>query len=139
MFRQAIGERYGPEHVSEQFRSFDTICSATQNRQDAVQKLVQENVAVMIVIGGYNSSNTNHLCEIASQYVPAYHINEVNCILSDRQIRHQPAFRHEEITTEGWLPEGPVIIGVTAGASTPNRVIGEVIERVVICRGLSLL
>ncbi|MCS6807108.1 MAG: 4-hydroxy-3-methylbut-2-enyl diphosphate reductase [Acidobacteriota bacterium] len=138
MFRQAIMQRYGPEQVGERFRSFDTICSATQNRQDAVQKLVQQNVDLMIVIGGYNSSNTNHLCEIASQYVPTYHINEVDCIVSDRHIRHQPALCHEEVISEGWLPDGSVIIGITAGASTPNRVIGEVIERIVACRGLSL-
>ncbi|MBI3952070.1 MAG: 4-hydroxy-3-methylbut-2-enyl diphosphate reductase [Acidobacteria bacterium] len=138
MFRRAIAERYGEDHLPEQFRSFDTICSATQNRQDAVHRLVQENIDLMIVIGGYNSSNTNHLCEIASQYVPAYHINEVSCVLSDRHIRHKPAGASEEIITEGWVPEGGVTIGVTAGASTPNRIIGEVIERVVVCRGGTL-
>ena len=138
MFRHVIAQRHGEDHVLEQFRSFDTICSATQNRQDAVKKLVQENVDLMVVIGGYNSSNTNHLCEIASAYVPAYHINDVSCVISENCIRHKPAGGSEEVITEGWLPEGRVTIGITAGASTPNRVIGEVIERVVACRGESL-
>lgn len=138
MFRHAIAQRYGEDHVLEQFRSFDTICSATQNRQDAVKQLVQEQVDLMIVIGGYNSSNTNHLCEIASEYVPTYHINDVSCVVSETCIRHKPAGVNEEVVTEGWLPEGRVTIGITAGASTPNRVIGEVIERVVACRGESL-
>lgn len=135
MFRQAMIQRYGEDRLEEHFRSFDTICTATQNRQDAVLQLVQEHIDVILVIGGYNSSNTNHLCEIASQYKPTYHINEAGCILSDRHIRHKPVGGHAEATTEGWLPSGPVIIGLTAGASTPDRVIGEVIARVAACRG----
>jgi 4-hydroxy-3-methylbut-2-enyl diphosphate reductase len=135
MFRTAMAERYGSGQLDEHFRSFDTICSATQDRQDALRQLVQEDIDLMIVIGGYNSSNTNHLCEIASQFKPTYHIQDTSCILSKDSIRHTPVGAAEEILTEGWLPSGPVTIGLTAGASTPNRIIGEVIERVVECRG----
>jgi 4-hydroxy-3-methylbut-2-enyl diphosphate reductase len=92
MFRRAIAQRYSDERVAEQFRSFDTICSATQNRQDAVKQLIQEDIDLMIVIGGYNSSNTNHLCEIASPFVPTYHINDISCVLSKDRVRHKPAF-----------------------------------------------
>lgn len=138
MFRQAIAQRYGQDRVSEQFRSFDTICSATQNRQDAVTQLVRQQVDLMIVIGGYNSSNTNHLCEIASAHVPTYHIDEASCVISATRIRHKPIGSSHEVITEQWLPQGRVTIGMTAGASTPNRVIGEVIERVAACRGETL-
>ena len=131
MFRQAIEQRYGAEQVSEQFRHFDTICSATQDRQDAVNKLVREDIDLMIVIGGYNSSNTSHLVEISSLYKPAYHISDANCILSGSEIRYKPVGQSTEVVTKDWLPEGRVKIGVTAGASTPDRLVGEVIDRIV--------
>ena len=101
-------------------------------------EMVKHSVGLVIVIGGFNSSNTNHLCEMASQYVPAYHIDEADCILSGQVIRHKPAGRTEPVVTQGWLPAGPVTIGVTAGASTPNRVIGDAIDRILMTRGYSL-
>lgn len=131
MFRAAIERRYGPEAVQERFRHFDTICTATQDRQDAVKKLVQEDIDLMIVIGGYNSSNTNHLCEIASQHKPTYHIDDPSCLISARLIRHKPVGQSREVITEGWLPDGEVSIGLTSGASTPDRIVGEVITRIV--------
>ena len=133
MFREAIEQRYGEREVADRFRHFDTICSATQDRQDAVIKLVQEDVDLMIIIGGYNSSNTGHLAEISALHKPAFHINESACILSASSIRHKPVGALEEVVTEGWLPEGEVTIGVTAGASTPDRIVGEVIDRIVNC------
>ncbi|MGH9826286.1 MAG: 4-hydroxy-3-methylbut-2-enyl diphosphate reductase, partial [Blastocatellia bacterium] len=90
MFRAAIELRHGNVAVPERFRHFDTICSATQDRQDAVNKLVREDIDLMIVIGGYNSSNTTHLCEISSLYKPSYHIDDPTCILSGSKIRHKP-------------------------------------------------
>jgi 4-hydroxy-3-methylbut-2-enyl diphosphate reductase len=131
MFREAIEQRYGADAVADRFRHFDTICSATQDRQDAVIKLVQQNIDLMIIIGGYNSSNTGHLAEISTLHKPAFHINESGCILSASRIRHKPIGESEEVVTEGWLPEGEVTIGVTAGASTPDRIVGEVIDRIV--------
>lgn len=131
MFRHAIEQKYGAQAVADRFRHFDTICTATQDRQDAVSKLVLEDVDLMIVIGGYNSSNTGHLAEISIQHMPAFHINESSCILSASQIRHKPVGEKEEIVTEGWMPAGHVTIGVTAGASTPDRIVGEVIDRIV--------
>ncbi len=136
MLKEAMGERYGAEELKTHFRTFHTICSATQDRQDAILKLVQEKVDVVIVIGGFNSSNTTHLCEIASQYAPAYHIDEANGILSAAEIRHKPVRETAPVVSQGWLPDGPVTIGITAGASTPNRVIGDAIERIVQIRGL---
>jgi 4-hydroxy-3-methylbut-2-enyl diphosphate reductase len=133
MFKDAIARRYGPESLNERFRHFDTICTATQDRQDAVNRLVREDIDLMIVIGGYNSSNTNHLCEISGLHKPTYHVYDASCIVSSEQIRHKPVGRTEEILTGGWLGKGEITIGLTAGASTPDRVVGEVVERIAMC------
>ena len=138
MLKQAMEARYGAGELAGHFRTFDTICSATQDRQDAVIEMVKEPMDLMIVIGGFNSSNTSHLCEIASQHAPAYHIDEAGCILSAQEIRHKPVGGSSPAVTRGWLPEGPVTIGITAGASTPNRVIGDAMERIAQTRGLTL-
>lgn len=136
--RLALAARYGEDRLDDHFRAFDTICSATQNRQDAVLDLMNEGLDLMIVVGGYNSSNTGHLCEIASHYCPSYHIDDASAILSSIEIRHKPCARTETVITAGWLPDGTVRIGLTAGASTPNRAIGETIRRLVEVRGLEL-
>ncbi len=129
MLQAAMVSRYGPEEARTRFRHFDTICSATQDRQDAVLKLARQGIDVMLVIGGYNSSNTGHLVEIAGEFCSSYHIQDAGCIISGTRIRHKKAFSPEIIETEGWLPDGKIKIGVTAGASTPNRVVEEVMER----------
>jgi 4-hydroxy-3-methylbut-2-enyl diphosphate reductase len=92
----------------------------------------------MLVLGGYNSSNTTHLAEISSQHCPTYHVSDSDCLVSADEIRHKPVHEGEEITTRGWLPEGPLTIGVTAGASTPDVKVDESIERLISFRGLSL-
>ncbi len=138
MLRQAISDRHGQDQLAGHFRSFDTICSATQDRQDAILELVKGPIQLMIVIGGFNSSNTGHLCEISSQHVPTYHIDEADCILSGEEIRHKPVGSSQPVVSRGWLPSGPVTLGVTAGASTPNRVVGDAIDRIVRTRGRSL-
>lgn len=139
MLKQAMAARYGEEELAARFRSFDTICSATQDRQDAVLKLVESRqLDLMIIIGGYNSSNTNNLAKIASKYTRAYHIQDPACIVSADEIRHKPIGSKEEVVSRGWLPDGPVEIGITAGASTPNNKIGEAIEKILACRGLEV-
>ena len=134
--RQALVDRYGEEGLETRFRSFDTICSATQDRQDAVEQLVTEGVDLLLIIGGYNSSNTNHLADLGRRTTPTYHIDSPECILGPEAIRHKPVGAHEEIITRNWLPQGRLTIGMTAGASTPNVMIGEVMEAVARCRGL---
>jgi 4-hydroxy-3-methylbut-2-enyl diphosphate reductase len=133
--RRAMVSRYGEEDTQERFRSFDTICSATQERQDAVIELAQEGVDLMIVIGGYNSSNTSHLADISARYCETYHISDSTCLLDADEISHRRG--KEEITTRDWLPPGEIRIGVTAGASTPNIKVDESIRRIVSFRGLS--
>ncbi len=136
--REAMEEAYGPEHVEEHFRSFGTICSATQERQDAVEEMMEEPPDVMIVIGGYNSSNTNHLAQLCRKHTRTYHIEDAACIDVERgTIRHKPelAPHAEEVEEADWLPEGPFDLGITAGASTPNNKIGEALLRVLRIRG----
>jgi 4-hydroxy-3-methylbut-2-enyl diphosphate reductase len=128
-------ERYGPDEGRARFRSFDTICSATQDRQDALGALIEERPDLLIVIGGYNSSNTGHLVEMAQGRVPAFHIEGPGGLVSAETIRHKPVGRTGEVETRGWLPTGPVTIGLTAGASTPDVVIGAVVERILALRG----
>lgn len=137
---KSMARRWGESAINEHFRTFDTICSATQERQDAVLKLIAEPLDLMVVIGGYNSSNTTHLAAICSEKVPTYHIEDAACIdVQDGSIRFRPVGIHStEQRQEAWLPEGRLTIGITAGASTPNNKIGETIERIMTLRGLSL-
>ena len=136
LIQEAMTKRYGGENLKDHFRSFDTICSATQERQDATIELGQKKPNVLLVVGGYNSSNTNHLCEIGYQFAPTYHISEANRILSKNEIKHKPMGESAEHITQNWLPEGPVTIGITAGASTPDKVVEETIIRLCECRGI---
>jgi 4-hydroxy-3-methylbut-2-en-1-yl diphosphate reductase len=135
---RSLAARYGQENLAQHFRSFDTICSATQERQDAVLKLMQDPPEIMVVIGGYNSSNTNHLAHLCREYTTAYHIADATCIDVERRvIRHKAELAADapEVEDVDWLPEGPLVIGLTAGASTPNNKIGETIERILAMRG----
>ncbi|MCC7195897.1 MAG: 4-hydroxy-3-methylbut-2-enyl diphosphate reductase [Gemmatimonadaceae bacterium] len=134
----AMERRFGAEHRAEHFRSFDTICSATQDRQDAVNRLLEEPLDMMVVIGGYNSSNTMSLAAICARKVPTFHISDASCIDPEADsIRHLPVGAKAEVTVDLWLPDsGAVRIGLTAGASTPNNKIGETIARIFATRGV---
>ena len=134
--RQSMIRRYGEAELPERFRSFDTICSATQERQDAVLQMTQTPIDLILVIGGYNSSNTTHLAEIASEHCPTYHIADSTCLISADEIRHKPVHGNEEVATHRWLPSGPLTVGLTAGASTPDVKVDESIERLLSFRGL---
>ena len=140
MLRLAMLDRYGQDDLDEHYRAFDTICSATQDRQDAVAVLLdRQDLDLMIVIGGYNSSNTRNLARLAGQRLPTYHIADAACLVSNHELRHrpvdlgQPALPGTEISearATDWLPtDGGVTIGLTAGASTPDSVVGQVVER----------
>jgi 4-hydroxy-3-methylbut-2-enyl diphosphate reductase len=133
--KQALIKRYGREHIDDHFRSFDTICSATQDRQDAIITLLKEKPDLTVIIGGFNSSNTNNLTNIAAAYGPAYHIEDADCIVSEKIIKHKPAGRDQISQTNNWLLDKPLTIAITAGASTPNTKIGEVIEKIFQLRG----
>jgi 4-hydroxy-3-methylbut-2-enyl diphosphate reductase len=138
--RAAMRDRHGEAALHERFRAFDTICSATQDRQDAVQKLLAEgSLDVMLVIGGFNSSNTKALAKICAERVPTYHVSGPEC-LEGPAIRFRPVSAPVGVAAEdrapAWLPDGPVTLGLTSGASTPNSVVGLVVEKVLALRGL---
>jgi 4-hydroxy-3-methylbut-2-enyl diphosphate reductase len=139
MLRAAMLGRWGVEALNERFRAFDTICSATQDRQDAVLKMLAEGgLDLMVVIGGYNSSNTQALARICAPRLPTYHISGADRI-EDCAIHHRPVgAHHREETVTDWLPSGGITVGLTAGASTPNNVVGEVVKRVLSLRGLTV-
>jgi 4-hydroxy-3-methylbut-2-enyl diphosphate reductase len=138
--REAFVEAYGEDHAEEHYRSFGTICSATQERQDAVVEMMKEPPDIMIVIGGYNSSNTNHLAHMCRTHTRTYHIQDATSVDVDSgAIRHKKELAPDSPEVEeggGWLPEGPFQLGITAGASTPNNKIGETIFRVLQIRGI---
>jgi hypothetical protein len=116
----------------------DTICSATQDRQDAMLTMLAEGgLDVMVVIGGYNSSNTQALARICAAKLPTFHIDSPESV-SPGTIRHRPIGSHDLIETADWLPAGAVSVGLTAGASTPNNVVGEVVARILGARGLTV-
>ncbi|MBD2258206.1 4-hydroxy-3-methylbut-2-enyl diphosphate reductase [Pseudanabaena sp. FACHB-2040] len=130
LFERTMLKKYGPQALAEHFQSFNTICDATQERQDAMFDLVDEQLDLMVVIGGYNSSNTTHLQEIAiERNIPSYHIDSAHRIGPGNRIEHKVL--HGEMTiTDPWLPEGPLVVGITSGASTPDRSVEETIERI---------
>jgi 4-hydroxy-3-methylbut-2-enyl diphosphate reductase len=130
LFERTMLKKYGPQALNEHFLSFNTICDATQERQDAMFGLVEQKLDLMVVIGGYNSSNTTHLQEIAiERNIPSYHIDSATRIGPGNCIEHK--LLHNDLTvTENWLPDGPITVGVTSGASTPDRSVEETIERI---------
>jgi 4-hydroxy-3-methylbut-2-en-1-yl diphosphate reductase len=130
MLKAAIIDRDGDANLSDRFQAFDTICSATQDRQDAVLSLLRERVVdLMIVIGGYNSSNTTNLARICAGSKPTFHIADPEGMVSGEEIRHRPVDTKLEVTTSGWLPAGPVAVGLTSGASTPDNLVGAVVAK----------
>ena len=139
--REIMAEAFGEEHAAVHFRSFDTICSATQERQDAVMELMEDPPDVMLVVGGYNSSNTNHLAHLCRQHARTFHISRAECIDADLgTIRHKPELDPHcpEAIDRDWLSPGPVSLGMTAGASTPDIEIGRTLLKVLEMRGVEV-
>jgi len=136
--KRAMEQKFGTENVNQHFRFFDTICGATQDRQDALEKLLAEPLDLLLVIGGYNSSNTSHLAEMGEGKLPTYFIKNAAKMPSGKVIQHYNQHKQEEVETQNWLPEGNVTIGITAGASCPNNLIEDVIHRLFELKGISV-
>lgn len=135
LLRQAVLDRYGADQLEHHYRAFDTICSATQDRQDAVRAMLDEGgIDLMVVIGGYNSSNTQALTRMCAARLTTYHIEGPGCIEA-AAIRHRRIGQTADERTPDWMPEGPLTIGLTAGASTPDSIVGEVVENLLALRG----
>jgi 4-hydroxy-3-methylbut-2-enyl diphosphate reductase len=137
--RAAMEKKYGTAELPKHFRFFDTICGATQDRQDALEKLLDDPLDLLLVIGGYNSSNTSHLAEMGEAKLPTFFIKNAAKMLSDQCIQHYNQHLHKEVETENWLPSGNITVGITAGASCPNNLIEDTIRRLFELRGISVL
>jgi 4-hydroxy-3-methylbut-2-enyl diphosphate reductase len=130
LLEKTMMQKYGVEHINDHFLAFNTICDATQERQDAMIEIVEQPLDLMLVIGGFNSSNTTHLQEMAiAKNIPSYHIDSVDRLLSPHIIEHKPLGAPITQTTD-WLPQGTIQVGITSGASTPDRIVEDVIRRV---------
>lgn len=130
LFERTIMKKYGPNKLNEHFLAFNTICDATQERQDAILNLVEDKLDLMLVIGGFNSSNTSHLQEISVERgIPSYWIDSPDRIGSDNRIEHKRLSGEIEIK-ENWLPGGRIVVGVTSGASTPDKAVEDSIEKI---------
>ncbi len=136
--RSAMEKRYGAAELDRHFRFFDTICGATQDRQDALQKLLAQPLDLLLVIGGYNSSNTSHLAEMGEAKLPTFFIKNAAKMVSDKSIQHYNQHQHKEVETKDWLPAGNITVGITAGASCPNNLIEDTIRRLFELRGISV-
>ena len=134
--KRAMEQKFGSANVDKHFRFFDTICGATQDRQDALSKLLGEPLDLLLVIGGYNSSNTSHLAEMGEAKLPTFFIKNAAMMESEKLIRHYDQHKHAEVETHNWLPAGKITVGVTAGASCPNNLIEDVITRLFEFRGV---
>ena len=136
--RATMTAKYGEAEIDRHFRFFDTICGATQDRQDALQKLLMQPLDLLIVIGGYNSSNTSHLAEMGEAKLPTFFIKNAAKMESDKLIVHYDQHKHQEVETLDWLPAGKITVGITAGASCPNNLIEDTIRRLFDLRGISV-
>ncbi len=139
-FQRAMQQKHGAEKVTEHFRFFDTICGATQDRQDALEKMLREPIDLLIVVGGYNSSNTSHLAEMGEKVLPTYFIKNAAMMESPALIRHWNQHITAEVTTADWYRSaGSLTVGITAGASCPNNLIEDTIKRLFEFRGVDIL
>jgi len=137
LLEKTVMKKYGPAALGEHFMIMDTICDATQERQDAVYDLTghqdqaEKKLDMMIVVGGFNSSNTSHLQEIGElKGIPSFWVDSgARVDVAKNAVTHKLS-HGELVETQCWLPEGPVTIGVTSGASTPDRAVEDVLERV---------
>jgi len=127
---EAVRRRDGGS--SENFKLFETICGATQERQDALHEMLKEPMNLLLVVGGYNSSNTSQLVKIGGKHLPSFFIRDADCLHSLEEIAHHDLGRKREVTSysEALLGEAPVTVGITAGASCPNNLIEQTILKV---------
>jgi 4-hydroxy-3-methylbut-2-enyl diphosphate reductase len=137
-FKAAMIKKHGADKIDQHFRFFDTICGATQDRQDALEKMLVEPLNLLLVIGGYNSSNTSHLAEMGEKILPTFFIKNAAKMESTSLIHHYDQHKKTEVETRDWLPSGNIVVGITAGASCPNNLIEDTIRRLFELRGISV-
>ena len=132
LFENTMLKKYGPANINDHFLAFNTICDATEERQDAMFSLVDEDLDILVVIGGFNSSNTTHLQEIAiTNNIQSFHIDTPDRIsVENNSICHKP-LESELVLKKDFIPKGQITVGITSGASTPDKVVADVIEKLV--------
>ncbi len=132
LFETTMLKKYGPAHLNDHFLAFNTICDATEERQDAMFSLVDEDLDMLVVIGGFNSSNTTHLQEIAiTNNIQSFHIDTPDRIsVENNSICHKP-LESDLVLKKDFIPDGELTVGITSGASTPDKVVADVIEKLV--------
>lgn len=135
--QRAIADRDGADLAKQNFRFFDTICGATQERQDALRELLTAPMNLLLVVGGYNSSNTSHLAEMGEEKLPTYFVLNASRLVSHDEIRHYDLHKKAEVVSTNWLPDGNIVVGITAGASCPNNLIEETLLRLYQLRGIA--
>jgi 4-hydroxy-3-methylbut-2-enyl diphosphate reductase len=136
--RSTMLQKHGDADLPQHFRYFDTICGATQDRQDALEKLLRDRLELLLVIGGYNSSNTSQLAKMGEAALPTYFIKNAAKMVSDELIVHYNLHLKQEVESRHWLPPGDITVGITAGASCPNNLIEDAIRRLFELRGISV-
>ena len=136
--QHAVEERDGAELAKQNYQVFDTICGATQERQDALFEMLKRPMDILLVVGGYNSSNTTHLVEIGEQQLPTFFIRNAECLRTLEQIVHFDLHTkgEKESYSQKLAGTGDVVVGITAGASCPNNLIEDTITRVFALRGI---
>jgi len=131
--RQTIITKYHltEENIEERFADTrDTLCYATYENQSAVYALLKTDADLAIVVGGYNSSNTSHLVELCQEKLPTYFIDSAERILSQDKILHYDFHNKTEKETDNFLPpKNPVKILITSGASCPDALVEDVINK----------
>lgn len=138
--RSVMEKTYGAEALGEHFADTrDTLCYATAENQNAIHHLVETGGDLAIVVGGYNSSNTSHLAKICKKSLPTYYVQDAEEILSHEEIRHMDLDSMTVVTSSGWLPkkQGAVEILMSAGASSPDALVDQVILRLVDLLGVT--
>ncbi len=130
--RHALVRRYGLEAITTHFAdTSDTLCYATHENQEATRALLEVPLNLALVVGGYNSSNTSQLVSLCEQVVPTYFIRDAKEILSQSRIRHFDYPGQALRVTERWMPDvRPVHMALTAGASSPDAQLDQVIARI---------
>lgn len=140
LFEKTMIMAFGPEAATERYAAFDTICDATQERQDAIMDMINEpgakdNLDLILVVGGWDSSNTAHLVEIPHLAgIPAFHINKADCINADNSIRYRDVDGQIKVKKDFLAFDRPMTIGVTSGASTPDAYVQAALEQIILLK-----
>ncbi|MCX7797235.1 MAG: 4-hydroxy-3-methylbut-2-enyl diphosphate reductase [Melioribacter sp.] len=133
LLRETMIKKYGEENLKDHFADTrDTLCYATNDNQSATIALTKENTDFAIVVGGYNSSNTTHLVELLDEKFNTYFISDASKIISREKILYFDIHLHKEIIALQYIPpKEKVRVAITSGASCPDAIVDEVINKLI--------